>query len=140
MLAVVVALVTTMLVAPEKVEGGSMEPTLSEGQIVVMTKTSYSQKRGSPALNQVVIMKNNVGGELYTDNIIGRVSALPGEKVTMEDGTTITLKADEFYLLCDNEADSSMPDSRALGPVLLKDIRGDAKWVVWPLKDIGGIK
>ena len=67
MLAVVVALVTTMLVAPEKVEGGSMEPTLSEGQIVVMTKTSYSQKRGSPALNQVVIMKNNVGGELYTD-------------------------------------------------------------------------
>ena len=48
MVAIVLAMVMFILVAPEVNDGDAMSPTINDGQILVVSKTSYSQNRGIP--------------------------------------------------------------------------------------------
>ena len=82
----VLAFVLTMLVAPEINEGTAMEPTIKDGQVLIITKTSYSAKRGKPDLGQVVILDKTLAPEVYEDNIISRVVGLPGDTIEIKDG------------------------------------------------------
>ena len=84
--AAVLAFVLTMLVAPEVNEGKGMEPTLKDGQVLVVTKKSYSAKRGAPELGQIVVLEKKLAPEVYKDNIIGRVAGLPGDSIEIKNG------------------------------------------------------
>ena len=57
LIAVALAFVMVMLIAPEVNEGDAMSPTIESGQVLVVSKTSYSPKRESPERNIVVILK-----------------------------------------------------------------------------------
>ena len=158
--AAVLAFVLTMLVAPEVNEGTDMEPTIKDGQVLVVTKTSYSAKRGVPELGQVVILEKTYAPEVSKDNIIGRVAGLPGDTVEIKNGKIyrngkeytaasgnftseknkkITVSEDDVFLLSDNP--ESVKDSRneKLGTVEMRQIKGNVKFVIWPLSDIGGV-
>ena len=161
MYAIVAAIIVFILVAPEVNEGKAMDPTIKDGSFVVMTKERYSQKRGAPDLGQVVILEKTAAKELSEDNIIARVTGLPGDRIKIQAGTfyrngkeynvknakgslggnvDLKLKENEVFLLCDNR--DTVMDSRAkeLGPVDMEMIRGNAKWILWPLSHMGGIK
>lgn len=158
----VLAFVLTMFVAPEINEGDAMEPSLKDGQLLVITKTSYSAKRGQPELGQVVILEKTLAPEVSKDNIIGRVVGLPGDTIEIKDGKVyrngkvyvtengvsgapgklkITLSEDEVFLLSDNREASAVTDSRneKLGPVNMREIKGNVKWVIWPISHLGGV-
>ena len=119
----VLAFVLTMLVAPEVNEGTAMEPTLKDGQVLVITKTSYSAKRGQPDLGQVVILEKTLAPDVSEDNIIGRVAGLPGDTIEIKNGKVyrngkefvtengiagaegslkVTVSKDDVFLLSDN--------------------------------------
>jgi signal peptidase I len=51
----------------------------------------------------------------------------------------VSLGSDEVFLLCDNR--DVLLDSRApkLGPVDMELIRGNARFVLWPISEFGGI-
>jgi type IV secretory pathway protease TraF len=62
--------------------------------------------------------------------VLRRITALPGEKVTLPSGKEATLKADEFFLAA--EQNEGVPDSRKFGPVARKSIVGKATYVWVP--------
>lgn len=156
--AMAAAFVTTMLVAPEVVDGDSMTPTLMDGQVIVMTKEDYSEKRDIPDLNEIVVLEKNYTKEFRdqsntkNDNAILRVAGLPGKTISSDDllgdyPGPVKLSENQVWLVCDHLPENmknedlagAYLDSRTMGPVDMKEIRGKARWIVWPLSDIGGI-
>jgi signal peptidase I len=159
--AAALALILTMFVAPEIQEGDAMSPTIEDGNLLVITKEHYSVKRGIPEIGTVVILEKDGATEISQDNLIARVVGLPGETISINDGQLyrdgkkytvkdaqgnlgedmeVELGPEEVFLLSDNR--DLLMDSRSnkLGPIDMKVIRGNARFVLWPLSEIGGIK
>lgn len=143
-----VIFIRVYIVTPIRVIGISMEPTLTEGQMLIL------QKYDRTDLNRYdVVVTSKIG-----TNLIKRVIGLPGEAVRFHDGelyinnkimndefASITedfdfgvIASDEYVLLGDNRAHSS--DSRFFGPFKLKDIKGKVNLSVFPFKRIGMLK
>ena len=161
LIAACLAFVMVMLVAPEVNEGDSMEPAINDGDVLVVSKTSYSVNRGIPDRDQVVILEKNAATDVSEDNLIARVAGLPGEKVEIKDGSVyidgdeyvtpgrikgaqgdldLTLSEDEVFLLCDNRDEELDSRNKGLGPVDMKDIKGNVLLRIWPLSGFGGIE
>ena len=157
-LAATLAFVMTMFVAPEVMEGTSMRPALDDGQTTVIKKESYSANRGEPELGQVVVLEKVYSRCVAEDNVIGRVAALPGDKLTVKDGQiyrkgeviatapeymenqTIEISEDDVYILTDNDDPSLDSRNPEMGPVPMKEIRGDVWLSIWPLSEFGKVK
>lgn len=158
--AAALAFVLTMLVAPEVNEGNAMEPTLKDGQVLVITKDSYSAKRGEPELGQVVILEKTLAPDISEDNIIGRVAGLPGDTIEIKNGKVyrngkeyiteegisgaegnlkVKIGKDDVFLLSDNRDSTIDSRNKKLGTVNMREIKGNVKFVIWPLSDIGGV-
>jgi len=161
LIAMALAFVMVMVIAPEMQEGNAMKPTLSDGDVLVVTKSSYAPNREIPERDKLVILEKALDQDATDDNIIARVAGLPGETVEIKDGKVyidgeefisdysegetagemkIELGPREVFLLCDNRQE--MIDSRheGLGPVDMADIKGNVFFRVWPLSGIGGIE
>lgn len=159
-LAAVLAIAMTMFITPEGIEGRAMEPKLNDGEVVICTKESYSEKRGSPELEQVILLEKKVSKKVSYDNIIGRVVGLPGEKIEIRDGKfyrdgkeyrlagrrgrlgknqSVKLTKKQVYILSDNLDKGFDSRNKGLGPVDLREIRGNVWFVIWPISGIRSI-
>lgn len=160
MVAIALAIVMFTLVAPEVNEGDAMSPAINDGQVLVVSKTKYSAKRGEPERDKVVILEKNAAQNVSEDNIIARVAGLPGETVEIKDGKVyidgeeyitengvsgaegemkVKLTEDQVFLLCDNRDENVDSRNEKLGPVNMRDIKGNVLFCVWPLSQFGGI-
>ena len=68
------------------------------------------------------------------------------EKVFTENGIegsdgemSVTLTEDEVFLLCDNREEYIDSRNEKLGPVNMRDIKGNVLFCVWPFSRFGGI-
>ena len=159
--AAVLAFVLTMLVAPEVNEGDGMEPALKGGQVLVVTKKSYSANRGAPKLGQIVILEKTLAPEVYGDNIISRVVGLPGDEIEIKNGKvyrngkeyiteggisgaegslSVKVSKDDVFLLSDNRRSTMDSRNKKLGTVDMREIKGNVKFIIWPLSDLGGVQ
>ncbi len=141
-----VILFRTFIATPVRVDGTSMNKFLHDGDILILYKL------GNIKRNDIVVLKE----ETENETIIKRVIGLPGEtieirsnKIYINDevfadeyayGQTssydeITLKDDEYFLLGDNRLVSK--DSRIIGPVKEKDIKGVTIFRIYPFNKIG---
>lgn len=159
---VIVVIIFTFIVAFQTVAGNSMNPTLKEGEILLINKFSHNYER-----NQIVTL--NVNGKSYVKRIIG----LPGEKVEyMKDVLYINgvgyreeflnkdvktnnflfvdicnekdcpngVIPDNMYLvLGDNRSESDDSRNPEFGLVKKSQIKGKAFFRIWPFNSIGGI-
>ncbi len=151
--AAVAALVATLILPVLQISGTSMEPTLNNGEIVVLIKTS-ELKRG------------DLCGFAYSNKIlIKRVIGLPGDTIFIdEDGTIyingyaldepyITEKAfgecdiefpytvpeEEYFLMGDQRATSIDSRSTVIGCIPKDQIIGKLIFKVWPLEEFSPI-
>ena len=155
-----VALVHTYLVQPVRVKGSSMEHTLKNGEMLLVTKPG-AYRRG-----EVVICRypNRVEerveiGAAFTVTLhtvfVKRLVALPGDSVEIRLGQLYVndeavpnppemasaprdyprreLGENEYFVMGDNRFSSH--DSRAadVGPLSGEMLRGHVKRVIWPL-------
>ena len=74
---VVVLFIKSYIVSPIQVKGDSMDPTLKDGDLMILNKLSY--KVGDIKRFDIVVIDNG------NSNIIKRVIGLPGEVVKFED-------------------------------------------------------
>lgn len=158
-LAVVIALVIRNYVfALYIVDGSSMQPTLADGQILMVNNFTY--KLGEPDHGDVIVFKIEgitpgrgnwlVGG----DALVKRVIGLPGETVFIQNGHVyvngvpldenyvdceitdnygpITVEADMLFVLGDNRHPQGSMDSRSFGQVPISSVVGRADFVVLP--------
>jgi len=156
-LAFVVAVIVFILLAPEVNNGNYMDPTISDGQALVTSKTSFTANRGMPDRGQLVILKKPFSQEAGAeDNIITRVIGLPGDTVEITEGkvlvndeeyvtpngikgckdeiSKVKIKKDQVFVLCDNRNTKKKFDSRneKIGVMSSKEIKGKVLLRVWP--------
>lgn len=154
----ITAWIIFMFVHPVSIAGNAMEPTLSAGQIVIVSKDSFkreppeissivsfhrdfeeSDKKGSNRVRRVVGISGDTieirGGTLYRNGEVVSEPYLMGKMD--EDYKQVTLQTGEIYVLGDNRDESI--DSRQLGPMKITDLKGTCNRVIWPLSQWKGI-
>ena len=152
---IVVAVVLINLITMRyRVEGPSMQPTLDDGQILVLNRLAYMF--GPPSRGDITVVHL---ASLSADDLIKRIVGLPGETIEIRDnqvsinGTPLEtpwgqdcgdcspgvwrLGPKEYFLLGDHRAASR--DSRAFGPVPSSALIGKVMWRYWPLTQFGPV-
>ena len=150
LLAVVLFVAVRAVVQNTRVEGHSMEPTLHDGQHVMVNKLIYDVTE--PRRGDIVVLRSPEGGP---KPLIKRVIGLPGEEVRLVQGQVYvggvrldesylppshgnetwgpyTLQPGEYLVLGDNRDNSN--DSRRFGPIQRSAIIGKAWFSLWPLQ------
>ena len=153
-----VILIRIFLIDPRRVDGGSMNTTLANGQVMILNKIVY-KKNDIKRFDIVVI---NEGDK----DLIKRVIGLPGETIeyknnklyingketfdpypsTETDDFSITdightkIPGDCYFVMGDNRANSLDSRYPSIGVIRKNLIEGRAKFRIWPLNKIGIVK
>lgn len=151
LLTLILFLILNATTARFQVRGSSMEPTLHNGQYLVVSKVTlwlHPPERG----DVIVFLPPNNPNEDYIKRIIG----LPGERVEIRDGTVWvdevlveetyianpapysgawSLGDKEYFVLGDNRGNSS--DSHSWGLLPEENIVGKAWLCYWPPENWG---
>lgn len=153
--AAVAFLIITFVANHTMVEGSSMNPTLQNGDHLVIEKVSYLIEK--PKRFDIIVFEHSASA-----NYIKRVIGLPGENVRIEEGKiyineaplndtyndgalvdsgiaaeTIHLGVDEYFVLGDNRDGSEDSRSESVGPVKADKIKGRAWLRVMPFEKFG---
>lgn len=149
---VVVVLIRTFIITPVIVSGDSMVPTLKDKQLLLLNKIDY--RFNDISRFDIVVIK------VDKNEIIKRVIGLPGETIEYRsnmlyiDGHEVdseynfetddfTLKSicncekipqNKYLVLGDNRSVSA--DSRIIGLIDEKDIKGSVQISLWPIKKV----
>ncbi len=129
-----------------RVENVSMQPTLYEGELLVVWKPAY--RFGEPHRGDIIVFHHNRQPQ---EDYIKRVIGLPGDEVLIENGMLYIngslieepyiasppayngswlVPPDSLFVLGDNRNRSS--DSHVWGFVPLGDVVGRAVFIYWP--------
>lgn len=149
-------LMSIYVIQSTSVIGKSMEPTLKEGEKILVNKLLYQWN--APKRFDIIVFRY-----LYKDNeyYIKRIIGLPGETVQIIDGKVyidgkelddpfgsipiekakradkpITLGEDEYFVLGDNRNYSSDSRESDIGNVKRVQVLGKAFFKLWPPGDI----
>jgi signal peptidase I len=148
LLAVVLFVAVRSTLQNTRVDGHSMDPTLRNGQYLMVNKLVYAFS--SPQRGDVVVFRSP---QDHSRVLIKRVAGLPGEEIVIVGGQLYVngvaldepyvaggqpssswgprvLEGDEYLLLGDNRNNSN--DSRSFGPVRASEIIGKAWFSLWP--------
>ena len=154
------------LLSPLMIVGQSMNPSLTEGDVVLVNKFSYAF--GDVERFDIVVFPYKYDNSM---KLVKRVIALPKEKVEIKDGvlyindeefkeyygiykerkdeeqSTVyvnwgpyTLAEDEVFVLGDNRNQSDDSRSSDVGPVKIDNIIGKVSFRIWPFNGIGSMK
>lgn len=148
--AIILVVINTFWFSIFIVDGVSMEPTILNGQLVLLNKVFYRGDR-TPERGETVVVE--YPGDPKHKRYVKRVIGLPGEKVVVTNGNvyingkklnepylafgTYTdqdgqweLKPGQYFLMGDNRLLSN--DCRYFGPVEDRFFIGHADWVIYP--------
>lgn len=151
-----VVLFRTFVATPVVVDGPSMDPTLKNGQLLILNKLPMKYRR-----YDIVVVKKEVNGK--KERLIKRIIGMPGESVDYKHGklyinneivkdkfaknTKRFIMSDvydkekipqDYYFVVGDNRDVSL-DSRdpLVGLVSENDIIGRASFRIWPFNKIG---
>lgn len=151
LLTLIIFLVLNTLTGRFQVRGSSMEPTLHDGQYLVVSKLAYWLR---PAERGDIVVFRPPNG--LSDDYIKRIVGLPGEQIRIAggqvrvDGVLLEetyvvnqstyagswrLGSDEYFVLGDNRRNSS--DSHTWGTLPGDNIIGKAWFCYWPPEALG---
>ncbi len=160
LLAIVIALlIRNYVFALYVVDGSSMQPTLADGQILMVNNLRYriwEPQRG----DVIVFTKEGISGTHRGNWLVGgnalvkRVIALPGDTVFIDNGQIfvndvalteeyidyqlvdnygpITVEEGHLFVLGDNRYPGGSLDSRSFGTIPISSVVGRADFVVLP--------
>ncbi len=153
-----VIIIRIFIIDPVRVDGESMNTTLSNGEIMILNKIVY-KKQAVKRFDIVVIKEND-------KHIIKRVIGMPGETIEYKDNKLYingmemddpypSTETDDFriesightkvpgncyFVMGDNRAASLDSRYSEVGVIKKKDIVGRAKLVIWPFNKFGIVK
>jgi signal peptidase I len=152
--AVVLFVLINLVSARVRVDGASMEPTLTNGERVIVNKLSY--RLGEPARGDIIVFHFPVDP---SKEFIKRVVGLPGDRVSIHDGAIFVngqrleepyisidtdylgewaVEQDQLFVLGDNRSNSL--DSHNWGTVPMDYVIGKAFFIYWPLNALSVIQ
>lgn len=137
------------------VKGHSMQPTLHEGERIVINKIGLAF--AAPIRGEIVILRDpSAPGYVSPDYLVKRVVGLPGDTVEVRghklyingeleeepytdteiqdaDFPAVMVEEGRYFVMGDNRHAGSSKDSRYFGTVAEEDIVGTASWIWWPI-------
>lgn len=153
-------LIITFVGQRSRVDGSSMETTLSDGDNLIVDKISYRFR--DPKRYEIIVFPYQYKENTY---YIKRIIGLPGETVQVKDGYVyingeqldehygnelmvdpgtatepITLGEDEYFVLGDNRNHSSDSREETVGVINRDNLVGRAWIRIWPFSKFGVIK
>ena len=153
-------LVASNVFIKTSVSGLSMQPTLEDGQIVIVNKLAYYLQK--PKRNDVIVYKQTNKEHSYFE--VKRVIGLPGETIKIKNGVVyindevfkervktdiiqngglaeegIKLDDNEYFVLGDNRNESEDSRFASVGNVLKTEIIGEAIAREKPFSFINGL-
>ena len=159
--ACLILLIFTFVVRPARVDGNSMQDTLHNGEMLIISDIAYKPKRG----DILVFQKIN---STHPDPIVKRVIATEGQTVDLRDGKVYvdgvaldepytdglpsyplntvgtvdisypyTIPKGDVWVMGDNRTNSS--DSRYFGPIDKDTVFGKAFAIYWPVESLAWI-
>jgi signal peptidase I len=159
--AIVLAVVfRTYIFSPAYAMSVSMEPTLHEGQILIISKVNYLV--GEPKRGDIVVIDSEQD-KLEHLNLIKRVVGLPGETVEIKDNKVYidekvlepdftlsptpdfgfvktTIPEGKYMVMGDNRENSRDSRFKSVGFIDRDYLEGKAVFRLWPLNKIGKLK
>ena len=152
--AMLIVLIITTFIKPTIVHGTSMNPTLQNGDYLLVSKQAYTFDE--PERGEIVIFPVGDDKKLYIKRVIG----LPGDVITINNGLvyvngsmdnqeytldgytsgsidSLVVPEGELFVLGDNRLNSI--DSREIGTQKIDDVKGVAFVRLWPLSKAGGL-
>lgn len=153
---VIVVIIRTFIITPVIVSGGSMQPNLNDGELLLVRKIGYNSS--TIKRFDIVVIKEN------EEEIIKRIIGLPGEHISYKNNklyvndklveqkynfrdtedfnleeicTCTSIPEGKYLVLGDNRPISK--DSRQIGLIDEEYIVGKAVVRIWPLTKIGRI-
>ena len=138
----------------------SMEPTLHEGQVLIISRVNYLI--GEPERGDIVVIDSRQD-KLEHLNLIKRVVGLPGETVEIKDNRvyidgkalepdfteaptpdfgfhTTTIPEGKYMVMGDNRENSRDSRFESVGFIEGEYLQGKAVFRLWPLNKIGKLK
>lgn len=153
-------LIITFVGQRSRVDGSSMETTLSDGDNLIVDKITYRFR--DPKRYEIIVFPYQYKENTY---YIKRIIGLPGETVQVKDGYVyingeqldehygnelmvdpgtaaepITLGEDEYFVLGDNRNHSSDSREETVGVIKRDNLVGRAWIRIWPFSKFGVIK
>lgn len=155
---VVVVLFRTFIATPVVVSGSSMDPTLKNGEILILNKLATNYNR-----YDIVVLDAIINGK--KERIVKRIIALPGENIEYKDHSLYIngkkmrddfkndtddfsleelegieeIKEGYYFVMGDNRDNSLDSRDSRVGLVKKEDIIGRPVIRIWPLNKIGTI-
>lgn len=152
LIVVIVVVIRTFIITPVRVDGASMDPTLKDGQILLLSKMTKNYKR----FDIIVANKANT-------KIVKRIIGLPGETIEykhnvlyingkrMKDKVSIdiddfdlnslfgidVIPEDYYFVMGDNRNNSSDSRDPRIGLVKKSEISGKTVFRLWPINKFG---
>ncbi|OMF37870.1 signal peptidase I [Paenibacillus sp. FSL H8-0548] len=140
-----------------KVEGYSMEPTLTQHEWIYVNKFVYLV--GKPAIGDVVILKEPNTEAKEEKYLVKRIVGAPGDRIEVHNqhlyrnGALVDepytdsiiedmnygpelIQAGHYFVMGDNRHARASLDSRTFHAVPEELIRGRADFILWPYKEI----
>ena len=153
--AVAIALpIRAFVFEPIRVDGRSMQDTLQDGELMLVTK--YEYLFGDPERFDVIVCRYPNRKERFVKRIVG----LPGDTLSIADGllsvngvtypedyltyrpdyelAEYTVPEDSYFVLGDHRNNSN--DSHLIGPITREQIIGHTRCVVFPFSAMRGIE
>lgn len=148
-LAVVLYFGINAVSARVRVDGMSMNPTLQNGEYVLVSRLAY--KTGAPERGDIIVFSFPMDER---QDLIKRVIGLPGETITIQDGAVFVngrklqepyiaqppaysgewiVGEGQLFVLGDNRNDSK--DSHQWGLLPIENVIGKALLIYWPPSD-----
>ncbi len=149
--AVLLFVLINLVSARVRVDGASMLPTLTNGELVIVNKLAY--KLGEPARGDIIVFYFPVDP---SQEFIKRVVGLPGDQVSIHKGAILingqrldepylsvkpnydgdwTVGNGQLFVLGDNRNNSL--DSHNWGTVPMEYVIGKAIFIYWPINSLG---
>lgn len=154
---VIAIILRTFVFQMALVNQSSMEPTLHQGQMLVISKINYLV--GDPHRGEIIVLKDEVENKLLIKRVIG----LPGETIELDNGKVYidgkvldpdytlsptypytvdkwTLGEGQYFAMGDNREHSRDSRSDNVGLIDRNRIIGKAVFRVWPFNKLGALK
>jgi len=150
---ILAVIIRVFLFQPFFIPSGSMEPTLTEGDRIIVSKMNY--RLSEPQRADVIVFKYPVDPR---KDFIKRVIGLPGETLLIRDSKIfidgklieqpflppglkygdfgpVSIPEGEYFVMGDNRNNSD--DSRGWGTLPRENIIGEAVLIYWPVNRSG---
>jgi signal peptidase I len=145
-LALILFLIINTVSARVRVDGTSMQPTLQDGEFVLVNKLAY--RTGAYSRGDIIVFRSPTTADL---DLIKRVVGLPGDQVVVENGDVRVngqtlnepyinaapnyngswqVPEGHLFVLGDNRNNSS--DSHQWGFLPVQNVIGKAIFIYWP--------